>query len=285
MPITSSGQFVWGPSEAAGSYFGGGGGSQAPYGQLAQWLLSQGFNIPPYTSGRKFGKMTLLSELLGQIGAPTGLEDMFGPEYQANLTRSTLAQTSAPFQEAGRMLQQRLAGAGQGFGGQTMAAQAQLGRAQGQTQAGAIAQMLAGIEGQRAGNISQMESIRQSRQGMLANYLSGLQTQHFGGEQMRAQRDAMIGQGVGQGVGGIASLLAMLSMGCWVAEASLGADDPDFPYARLYLNVLAPGDLRALYYAQGRALASVVRRERALAARLAPVFRSWAGTARAIFGG
>ena len=93
----------------------------------------------------------------------------------------------------------------------------------------------------------------------------------------------MMGQGSGQGVGGIMSLLAML--GCWVAEASLGADDPDFPWARVYLNVLAPDDLRSLYYAQGRALASVVRRERALAARLAPVFRSWAGTARAIFGG
>jgi hypothetical protein len=206
--------FSGGPSQTnyrlGGQMFGLGGGGGRDQSVLADYLRSLGIDIPVGMGTRAFTKGQLLSTLLGQMGQPTGLENLYGPEFQGRAVASTVARTSQPFAEAGRALTSGFLRTGQGGGGQLVAGRERLARAQGQTQGSAITDFLMQLEGLRGGNIQAMEGIRQNRLAALANFISQQQVGHQQNRAMNLQEEQAAGAGIGGGVGGILKLLVAL---------------------------------------------------------------------------
>ena len=186
----------------------GGGGSNQPS-ALTRFLLSQGFDLGGMT-GKGYAKGSLLSSLLTGLNQPTGLEGMYGPEFQSRAVSSTLAQAGAPFAEAARALTSGYLRAGQGYGGQLMAGRAGLARGEGQAGGSAISNLLMSLEQARAGNVQNIEGIRQGRQSLLANFLNQLQTQGLGQQQLKAGQQQAEGSAIGAGAGSLLSLLGLL---------------------------------------------------------------------------
>lgn len=194
---------------AGGGLFGlDGGGSDQNV--LADYLRSIGLNIPGGVNARAFSKGQLLGSLLGQLNAPTGLEGFYGPEFQQRAVGSTIAQTGAPFAEAGRLLTSNYLRTGTGGTGALTQAREGLARTQGQTTGTALQQLLMGLEEHRAGLVTEQEQIRQNRQALLANFLNRVAAGHAEGKAAKAQQQAQTGQQVGQGIGGLLALLALL---------------------------------------------------------------------------
>ena len=254
-------------------HFSGGGGHDIN--EIVRFLRSNypGLNIPRGFSAQKFGKATVLGELLSQIGQPTGLENLYGPEFQSRAVSSTMAQTGQPFQEAGRALTGGFLRSGQGGGGQLARGREQLATAQGQTQGNAISQLLMGLEGQRGQNIQNIEGIRTNRLAMLANFINGLMTQDTQASAAAQQGQAAQGAGIGQGVGGIlGALIPLLGLLCVVAEELFGKDAEETHLARYWVRFLAPAWFRNGYAKHGPEIAERVRKDPEFAEAIRPLF-------------
>ena len=95
--------------------------------------------------------------------------------------------------------------------------------------------------------------------------------------QTKAARLGVIGS-VFQGIGGMFG-------GCWVAEAIFGKDAIETMLARVYVNVLAPQDLRDAYMEHGQELAEIVGNDEEMKAALRPTFLAFGDAAFAVLGG
>src|SRR5262245_65889780 len=119
-----------------------------------------GLDIPGGFTARKFGRAEILGQLLSRLGAPTGLENFYGPQFQSRAISGVTERTTQPFQEAGRALTGSYLRTGQGGGGQLAAGRGQLARAQEQTTGSSIADLLLGMQGARAEHVLHIEDIR-----------------------------------------------------------------------------------------------------------------------------
>lgn len=250
-----------------GSLFGGGGGHDVY--EVVRYLRNQyGLDIPRGFNARKFGKAELLGQMLTRLGGPTGLEGFFGPEFQSRAVSSTLEQTGAPFQEAGRALTSGYLRSGQGGGGQLAAGRQQLATAQGQAQGSSIAQLLMGLEGQRAGIAGQMEDIRSNRIAQLANFINQLQVMDVQRDQSQQAARGAAGQGIGSALGGLLTLIGL----CVVAEELFGKDAEETHLARYWVRFLAPAWFRKGYAAHGPQIAELARKDPDFREAIRPLF-------------
>jgi len=155
---------------------------------LANYLGTLGFPVPQGLNVNQFGRGQGLFQLLQAIQAPTGLENLYGPEFQQRAIGAGVERSAAPFQEAGRALTGTALQRGL-FGGSLLEGREGLARGQGQTAGNTIIDLLLSLEGMRGENIQGMESIRQSRLSMLLNFLNALSAQHFERRGQGLQRD------------------------------------------------------------------------------------------------
>jgi len=275
--VHGAGAFISHPSHETDIFGPLGGGSTGP-GNLAAMLAALGIDTGGQ-SAKTYAGGNLLASLLRQLNAPTGLEGFYGPGFQSRATGATLAQTSAPFAEAGRALTGGYLRSGQGYGGQLLAARADLARGQGQTSGNAIQQLLMSLEGQRAGLVPQMEAIRTGRQSLLANYLNRIAAQGLAQRQQESQEKQSTGTAIGAGVGSIAALLPYLLplLGiCVVAEELFGTDSPEFKAARNYMLTDAPDWLREGYREHGPEIVEMVKTDPSFRESVTPLFRWFA---------
>jgi hypothetical protein len=150
-----------------------------------------------------------------------------------------------------------------------------------------------GGENRRAGAIAQNEAQAADRNRadidqMLATLIQpGIDYAAIGAGQYQArqqsdqQKQAAKQAQIGQLVGMFATL-----MGCWVAAELYGGWwEPRTMLARIYMNFMAPADLREAYMRDGEALAEAVKHNPDLRASLLPVFDGFAQDALAALRG